>query len=715
MLGEGTRGKDGFARGVPGRGAVMEIFPTKISPALLSMASNRISMNSTSCGIVLRTAEARNESPPIRGTRWLRRVIRRALLCGALLASFSPAEAAGRDMVKEAAIEAELGEIQPALVEPFRQARIAYDADDLPTVERLLRPVVDQAPRFDAAWRRLGSAIARQGRRDEGVKLVEHALEIRRTAANLASLAFVLARGATDDTQAPESDRRRALALLQEARTLPDGEAADILAVTAQMAFELREVSVAEEAVRRLEALHPKEMMTHYLAAILAATQEKWIRAEDEIIEARGLGLPAEAAQRFLDSGIHRVASQWRIARNVGATVAAWMLGLASLFGVGWGLSRLTLRQVERSDPRVPIAEGERRLRRVYRAVLNLAGLYYYVSLPVVLVLVVAVAVFVVLALLMIGYIPIYFLAVVVIGALATIWSMLRSFFIRVNTTEPGRMLSREEAGELWRVAEEVAATVQTRPVDEIRITPGTDLCVYERGSWRERMRNRGRRVLVLGAAVLDDFKLDDFRSVLAHEYGHFAHRDTAGGDVALRVRNDILKFYVAMVQAGQNTWLNVAFHFLRFYHFLFRRISHGATRLQEVLADRVAAQAYGPAAFQGGLTHVIRRSVLFHSNANREIDAAIKAGRPIPNLYDPLPAAGGSDEAEIEKALARPTTDDDTHPGPRDRFRLTSAIPEPRRSDGGDGTVWSLFNDREAIVREQLALVEKDLAPHRA
>jgi len=45
----------------------------------------------------------------------------------------------------------------------------------------------------------------------------------------------------------------------------------------------------------------------------------------------------------------------------------------------------------------------------------------------------------------------------------------------------------------------------------------------------------------------------------------------------------------------------NVAFHFLRPYLFLFRRISHGATRLQEVLADRAAARIYGAQPFEEG------------------------------------------------------------------------------------------------------------------
>lgn len=58
----------------------------------------------------------------------------------------------------------------------------------------------------------------------------------------------------------------------------------------------------------------------------------------------------------------------------------------------------------------------------------------------------------------------------------------------------------------------------------------------------------------------------------------------------------------------------------LRVYHFLFRRISHGATRLQEVLADRVAVRNYGAAAFEEGLGHVVRRQVEFDDIAYHEL-----------------------------------------------------------------------------------------------
>ena len=46
-----------------------------------------------------------------------------------------------------------------------------------------------------------------------------------------------------------------------------------------------------------------------------------------------------------------------------------------------------------------------------------------------------------------------------------------------------------------------------------------------------------------------------------------------AGGDIAMRVQSDMVKFYLAMRAAGQATFINAAFHFLRTYNFIFRRL----------------------------------------------------------------------------------------------------------------------------------------------
>lgn len=617
-----------------------------------------------------------------------------------------------RDLQKEAAIENELAALNASLVPDFRAAREAMDRHDYATAAKLLRPICERAPTFDAAHRRLGSSLALSGQRLLALPATETALKLKHSAANLQAHAFAMA--VADPQHATDLDRHRAIGLVEESLKLPDGADSYGYFLYAQLALSLGRKPEARIAISWLEKNAPDQMHTHYFSALLAADEEHWVKAEDELQRAAKLGLAPEEVQRLLDAGIGSRATAWRIVGWTVWTVTGWAAGLAALFLLGFFLSWQTLRQIERADPTVAVNAGERSLRKLYRAVVNVAGVYYYISLPIVLILVVGVVAAALYLCLMAGTIPIKLMLLLGIAALVTIWAMLRSLFLRVQTTEPGRPLSRDDAAGLWKLAEDVAADLNTKPVDEIRLTPGTDLCVYELGTWREKMRHQAKRVLVVGTAVLPNFLQEHFRSVLAHEYGHFAHRDTAGGDVAFRVERDMMQFYFAMRDAGQASYTNVAFHFLRLYNFLFRRISHGATRLQEVLADRVAAQAYGAAAFEGGLRHVIRQDLAFDAHAGREINDAIRAKRPIQNLYAGTTPSEDSFEKKYETAIGRPTTPDDTHPGPLDRFRLVarvktgSHIPLP-------GLVWDLFRDRAAVEAEMTAQVEKNIAGHRS
>ncbi|HWV98194.1 MAG TPA: M48 family metalloprotease [Candidatus Acidoferrum sp.] len=639
----------------------------------------------------------------------------RRILAGALAfwltVSSGWAAAGARDMAREAQIEKELEQNHPDLVEPLRTARIAYDKEDFAEAIRLLREITAKSPDYDVALRRLGASLVRVGKRPEGLAFCERAVTLNRSAENLSTLAYCLV--ADQSANEHRADYERALQLLQECRGKPLGNDLSDLALTAQVALALNNQGEFSAVNASLARDYPQEMVTHYFRAIEAALGEHWLRAEKEIRRAEKLGLSQEAVQKFLSSGVHSRALWSRAALATAVTLGLWSGGLALLFGLGFVLSKLTLRQAQPADAVAAVTSSEKLIRKLYRVVLNVAGVYYYISLPVVLVLVIGIVAVILYVFLMIGRIPIKLMLVLGIGAIFTIIAMIKSLFIRVKPSDPGRALPRAEAEGLWQLAEEVAESVGTRPIDEIRITPGTELAVYERGTWRQKLRNEAHRILILGTGVLSGFKQNEFRCVLAHEYGHFSHRDTAGGDIAMRVQNDMLKFYSAMREAGQATFMNAAFHFLRIYNFIFRRISHGATRLQEILADRVAAQIYGAPAFEGGLTHVIRRSLEFEATANEEIKQSIEAHRPLQNLYE-LPAPQGSKVAtELEKALNRETSEDDTHPSPRDRFRLVTRLQEPS-CPPRPGEVWELFNNPEAIRGEMVALIEKRVAPHR-
>lgn len=104
---------------------------------------------------------------------------------------------------------------------------------------------------------------------------------------------------------------------------------------------------------------------------------------------------------------------------------------------------------------------------------------------------------------------------------------------------------------ELSRVLNEVATTIGTRAVDKVYLAPNMNPAVFE--------RKRGERCLVVGAGVLHGMPLDAFKAILAHEYGHFSNRDTAGGGFALSVRRSLLGFIVGLAESGQNRVWNPA------------------------------------------------------------------------------------------------------------------------------------------------------------
>ena len=640
------------------------------------------------------------------------------LFCLAVVSSMplavSAQEEPARDWEKERVIVANLEAISPESVTSFESATQALDSGDFKQAAIEYRVVLEAAPDFDPALRRLGAAYVELGHYEKGIALLERAIAIERSPANLFSLAYALGYPGQDRGEPSREALTRAQSLAIEAARL-DPEDASMATLPAQLALTLDAIPEFGEAVDLMLANHPGHMPTHYFAAIRAAIDEDWLEAERQIKEAGRLGLPQEAIDEFLAMGVGQHAATWRWAKYAGTATAIWASGLLLLFVVGKILSAVTLASVERDDPNSAVSGATKNLRTCYRWVVTVAGLYWYLSLPFVAIIVVALTGSIIYGFLMIGRIPIKLAIVLIVGAVVSLFAIVRSLFVRIRDDEdPGRAITEADAPALWAMAKDVAASVGTRPVDEIWLTPGTQLAVYERGGRRARMSDRARRALLLGAGVLDNFEQSAFQAVLAHEYGHFSHRDTAGGDVAMRVQNGMYKFAVALAEAGYAVWWNMAFQFLRLYDFLFRRISHGATRLQEILADRVAIQRFGFDAFQQGLTHVIRKSFVFDHAVDLEINDAIESRRPLANLYA-LPEPNTGDVAqeidqEVAAALEEDTTEDNTHPSPKERFRLGQRV-VGATSGFASGVVWDLFSNPESLMAELTADVATQVA----
>lgn len=395
--------------------------------------------------------------------------------------------------------------------------------------------------------------------------------------------------------------------------------------------------------------------------------------------------------------------------------LGSWSLGLMVLWLAGQGMSRATVKAVHGSDPNNDLILNVG-LRQVYRTLIRVAGWYYYISLPMVIILAFSLTFAVTYGFYRIGRLPLQLILVLAFGALYTAYQILVSFTVKRTLDEEGRPLRPEEAPKLWEVARSVAERVGTRPVDEIRLVFGTEVAVYERGSLKEKRDNKAKRVLLLGVGVLKGFRRRAFEAVLAHEYGHFTHRDTAGGEDALRVQQVMFNFAQRMVASGQANGLNVAYWFLRIYSALFQRITHGATRLQEIMADRVAARLFGSDNFEEGLRHVVREGVVFLLLARGETQSSVNEKRAVANLYQ-LSSQQLSEqdarllEEEVNRSMNRPTKEFDTHPSPLERFDYLKGIPKSTATTP-DAAVWDFFANPQGIQEEMTAEIAKKLPP---
>jgi Zn-dependent protease with chaperone function len=297
--------------------------------------------------------------------------------------------------------------------------------------------------------------------------------------------------------------------------------------------------------------------------------------------------------------------------------------------------------------------------------------------------------------------------ALIVVLGLATLWAIVRSLFVRGSDEDPGLRLELDREPQLRAVLDDVAARIGTEPVHSVYMTPGTEVAVTERGGMWRRVRGRTERCLILGVGVLDGMKLRELEAILGHEYGHLRNADTAGGGLALAVRRSMFIMMRSIAQSGAATWYNPAWWFLNGYVRVFLRISLGASRLQEILADRWAAIAYGSAAFARGLTHVIARRVRFSAHANDALREVVAAKRPLANLYryeleKPPEADAAKDvESKIREALEREPDAYDSHPAPKQRLALVQALAAPGTADVDEGAeAWSLFADRERLEK---------------
>jgi hypothetical protein len=619
---------------------------------------------------------------------------------------------AGRDPAYEDGLRKRLEAVAPAQVQTFEDATRAMDEGRNDAAVAGFTRVIEAAPGFDAGHRRLCATWLQMHRVDDAVSECERAVSIDRSFESENMLFRVLI------TRDSEADQVRIQTWLNTTlRAQPKGSENWIAAKTLDCTYKQKRGTgmLALCGDEFMEAA-PDSPNANYFGLLSAARGEEWSLASERLEKARPV--LSDEQYRQMRTSLDEAeppSSKWGTPAL--KIVGAWAGSLVALVVLGLLLSSVTLSTARKlSTAREEHAAGNAKaLRAVYRGIVAFGSIFYYLSLPLVLAATLALTGGIIYACFAMGRVPIKLVAILAFVALATVGAMIKSLFVRASDEDPGEKLDWAKAPKLRGLLDRVAATIGTRAVDSVYLTPGTDLAVFERGGLRRRWSGKSERCLILGVGVLDGFRVGPFMSVLAHEHGHFSNEDTAGGDLALWARRSLFHMGRALAQSGAATAYNPAWWFFRGYLAVFLRISQGASRLQEVLADRRAIFAYGSEAFRDGYTHVLRRTVGFDLHASATLKEVIEGKKGLSNLYcfapQTPPTANELDDG-YQEVLQREPSAYDSHPSSAQRLEWAqalaiSATPDPQSQD----EVWSLFDARDELEKLMTTVVRSNIA----
>lgn len=263
----------------------------------------------------------------------------------------------------------------------------------------------------------------------------------------------------------------------------------------------------------------------------------------------------------------------------------------------------------------------------------------------------------------------------------AILWALIP----RKDTFEaPGPRLKLEEHPRLGAEIKKVAEAAGQPVPEDVYLLDTANAFVAERGG---RLGFGGRRVLGIGLPLLQLCTVEQFRAVLAHEFGHFVGSDTVFGAFLYRTRAAIARTVDSLGKSGSPVkWVFIG------YGKLFLRITHAVKRAQEFSADAFSAQVTSPKTAAEALRKVIPYDAVYLRYWNQEVAPVLEAGR-MPPIHEGLEVFCKSmDGLEIlERAESGATTATanpyDTHPPLRERVealgqRMEGVIAEGEAAD---------------------------------
>ncbi|MFD6755699.1 MULTISPECIES: M48 family metallopeptidase [Micromonospora] len=245
---------------------------------------------------------------------------------------------------------------------------------------------------------------------------------------------------------------------------------------------------------------------------------------------------------------------------------------------------------------------------------------------------------------------------VIALGAVAVgLWKAIRTS----HEPAPGLVLDERDAPQLWSTVRELATAVGTRAPDEIRLVPEVNAAVGEESRLLGLVG--GRRTLYVGLPLLQGLRVDQFRSVLAHELGHYSGKHTRLGEVAYRGRVAIGTTIERIKPRNPVGWI------FKGYAKLYLLVDNAASRRQELEADRASVQLAGHEAATSALRSLPALDSAWNFYMGAYVESGWEAGLAPDDLFGGFGQLLQGRREQLEKLREetpdRETSRWDTHP----------------------------------------------------
>jgi Zn-dependent protease with chaperone function len=255
---------------------------------------------------------------------------------------------------------------------------------------------------------------------------------------------------------------------------------------------------------------------------------------------------------------------------------------------------------------------------------------------------------------------------------------IVRSLWVRFSPPG-GTDLSPDDAPALMAEIERVRTAMQAPRVYRVVMTDDFNAAVSHYPRWG--VLGGYRVYLVLGLPMMAALPVEEFRAVLAHEFGHVSRAHGRLGAWTLRVSQTWLRLLEELDR--KNHWGQALFtRFFRWYAPYYEAYTTVLRRQQEFEADEMAA-----AISRGGVGPSLCRMEVASRWLEREFWAEVSAGtrdsaEPPADVHRRL--RGGIRTAHahpkaaewLEEGLAQPTRLTDSHPAVRERLAAVGAAP---------------------------------------